>query len=142
MTNRDEGAPDSREDAAWQSIVENFGDRAELSEAELDTPEPEPEPGPVLDVPAELAPVWHDEDEHYVPPPPPPVQFTRGPRLVAWFGLFGLPAIVLILTVLHIGLPSPLGFLFVVAFVGSFGYLVATMDSGRRHDGWDDGAAL
>jgi hypothetical protein len=135
VTGRDDGAPDAHEDAAWQSIVENFGERVELGEAAS-------APEPAIEVPAELAPSWEAEEEHYVPPPAPPITAPEGIRLLAWIGLFGVPAIALICIVLNVSVPSLVDLFFVVSFVASFGYLVATMDRGRDHDGWDDGAVL
>jgi hypothetical protein len=138
----------AREDAEWRSIVDNYGDRPEF------TPKPEPKPvepppgsGPVApELPAELGPrSWEPvaEDDRYVPPPPPPIPRPRGLRLIAWLGLFGVPAVVLVCLVLNVSLPSPLGFLALVWFVGGFGYLVATMSGPKDPDGgWDDGAVV
>jgi hypothetical protein len=140
----DEGSRRAREDAEWQSIVENYGDHPEV------TP-PAPEPEPVVDpslfeMPAALGPrSWEleEEDERFVPPPPPPVPRPHGLRLAAWLGLFGVPTIVLVCIVLHVSLPSPLGFLALVWFVGGFGYLVATMNGPKDPDGgWNDGAGV
>jgi hypothetical protein len=134
-----------REDAEWRSIVDNYGDRPEFTPP---APEPEPvEPGPVeLELPAELGPrSWEPapEDDRYVPPPPPPIPRPQGLRLIAWLGLFGVPAVVLVCLVLNVSLPSPLGFLGLVWFVGGFGYLVATMSGPKDPDGgWDDGAVV
>ena len=142
----DEGARRAHEDAEWQSIVENYGDRPEVG-PEAQEPEPEPVVDPALfEMPAALGPrSWEleEEDDRYVPPPPPPVPRPHGLRLAAWLGLFGVPTVVLVCIVLKVSLPSPLGFLALVWFVGGFGYLVATMngpnDSGG---GWDDGAVV
>jgi hypothetical protein len=144
----DEGARRAREDAEWQSIVEHYGDRPEV-----DPPLTEPDPEPVVDpalfeMPAALGPrSWEspeaDEDERFVPPPAPPVPRPHGLRLAAWLGLFGVPAVVLVCIVLHVSLPSPLGFLALVWFVGGFGYLVATMNGPDDTDGgWDNGAVV
>ncbi|MBO9520759.1 MAG: hypothetical protein J7518_04400 [Nocardioidaceae bacterium] len=137
----------SREDEAWRSIVEHFGDRAELSADEIAAtappePEPEPEQAPVLEIPAELAPSY--DEEHYVPPPAPPVPVPHGARLAAWIGLFGVPAVALLTVVAGISLPSYAGLLLFCWFVAGFGYLVMTMNDrrGDRDDGWDDGAVL
>jgi len=138
----DEAARRAREDAEWRSIVDNYGDRPEVR------PEPEPEPEqPVqIGLPPELGPrSWEapEEDDRYVPPPPPPVPRPHGLRLAAWLGLFGVPTVVLVCIVLHVSLPSPLGFLALVWFVGGFGYLVATMNGPKDPDGgWDDGAVV
>ena len=139
----DEAARRAREDAEWQSIVENYGDRPEVAPP----PEPEPEPEPeriIFEVPPELGPrSWEPrpEDDRYVPPPAPPVPRPHGLRAVAWFGLFGVPTVVLVFLVLGISLPSPLGLIALIWSVGGFCYLVATMkDPGD--DGWDDGAVV
>lgn len=136
----------AREDAEWRSIVDNYGDRPEFTPPAA----PEPEPVPDLEVPIELTPVlgprsWEaePEDDHYVPPPPPPLPRPQGFRLAAWLGLFGVPTVVLVCIVLNVSLPSPLGFLALVWFVGGFGYLVATMNGPKDPDGgWDDGAVI
>jgi hypothetical protein len=141
----DEAARRAREDAEWQSIVQNYGDRPEFTPP---TPAEDPEPDPPVadELPAELGPrAWEPapEDDRYVPPPPPPLPRPRGLRLAAWLGLFGVPAVVLLCIVLNVSLPSPLGFLALVWFVGGFGYLVATMNGPRDSDGgWDDGAVV
>ena len=147
MTGHDEeGSRRAREDAEWQSIVENYGDRPDVASQQSE-PEPEPVVDPSLfEMPASLGPrSWEldDADDRFVPPPAPPVPRPHGMRLAAWLGLFGVPTIVLLCIVLHVSLPSPLGFLALVWFVGGFGYLVATMNGPKDSDGgWDDGAVV
>jgi hypothetical protein len=149
----DEADRKEREDAEWRSIVDNYGDPPEFATPPADPPAPEPEdPWPSLrsgalhEEPAELAPLsWEltPEDDRYVPPPAPPVPRPHGLRLLAWLGLFGVPTAVLLLIVLKVSLPSPLGFLALVWFVGGFGYLVATMNGPKDPDGgWDNGAVV
>ncbi|HEY0902522.1 MAG TPA: hypothetical protein VGE14_01385 [Marmoricola sp.] len=137
----------AREDAEWRAIVENYGEHPEFT-SPPESPRPEHRAhrehrDPRLQLPAELGPSWSEDDDRYVPPPPPPVPRPHGLRLVAWFGLFGVPTLVLVCIVLGFSLPSPLGLLALVWFLGGFGYLVATMsgpdDSGG---GWDDGAVV
>jgi hypothetical protein len=139
---RNEADRRAREDAEWRSIVNNYGDRPEVAAPAI----PEPEPPVEIELPAELGPrSWEPapEDDRYVPPPPPPVPRPQGLRLAAWLGLFGVPTAVLVCIVLHVSLPSPLGFLALVWFVGGFGYLVATMNGPKDPDGgWDDGAVI
>ncbi|MGY2874572.1 hypothetical protein ACVW00_001762 [Marmoricola sp. URHA0025 HA25] len=142
----DEGARRAREDAEWQSIVENYGDRPEVG-AKAPEPAPEPVVDPaIFEMPAALGPrAWEldDEDDRFVPPPAPPVPRPHGLRLAAWLGLFGVPAGVLLCIVLHVSLPSPLGFLALVWFVAGFGYLVATMNGPEDPGGgWDNGAVV
>ena len=138
----DEEARRAREDAEWRSIVDNYGDRPDFTSPA----EPEPEPSPAVEFPVELAPrSWDadEDDDRYVPPTPPPIPRPHGLRLAAWLGLFGVPTVVLVCIVLNVSLPSPLGFLALVWFVGGFGYLVATMKGPKDPGGgWDDGAVV
>ena len=141
MSSREEEARKAQEDADWQQLVDSYGDRPEF-------PEPQPFEAPALDelepepLPAELSDTYEDEDR-YVPPPPPPLPRPRGIRLAAWFGLFGVPALVLICIMVKLSLPSIVSLLFLAWFVGGFGYLVATMNGPKDSGGgWDDGAVL
>ncbi|MFL6155344.1 MAG: hypothetical protein ACJ72D_04605 [Marmoricola sp.] len=131
----------SHDDEVWKGIVESYGDRPTFPEPARD-PEPVAET-PVFEVPVELgAATWEDEG-HYVPPEPPPAPRPQGLRGAAWIGLFGVPALALLLTVLHVSLPGILVVAMLAAFVGGFGYLVATMKGPDDPDsGWDDGAVL
>lgn len=140
------------EDEAWQAIVDNYGERADLD----DVPEEEP-PAPAssvssapfggrfgnlvggIDPGEEDEPV--EEEETFRPPPPPPVPRATPDRMAAWIGVFGAPAVLLTSLILGIDLPSFLGYLLVAAFVGGFGYLVYRMPRGPR-DPWDDGAQV
>lgn len=143
MSGRDEDARRAQEDAEFLSIIESYGDRPAFPDASVpDTSAEEPEPGPLLDEPSEFNPSWNDEDG-FVPPPAPPVPRPRGIRAFAWFGIFGVPVLVLLCTVLSISLPSPATLLLLGWFVGGFGYLVATMKGPDDPDsGWDDGAVV
>jgi hypothetical protein len=88
-------------------------------------------------------PVPWDDEGHYVPPPPPPLPVLEPRRKAAWIGLFGSPLAMLLGIVFGWTYPAWISFVLVVAFVGGFGYLVATMPRGRRDD-WsgDDGAVV
>lgn len=119
------------EDDLWRSIVDNYGDRAELAD---DEPTPPAEP-PLRPEGAT------DEEERFVPPPPPPLPRPDNKRLVAWVGLFGVPALLLFCLVFGIGLPSLVSFAMVAWFVGGFTYLVLLMPKGPR-DPDDDGARI
>jgi hypothetical protein len=161
------------EEAAWLEIVAHYGDRPEMGPdlgPDADPEEPA-EPGapshPVgqaapsgslfdrayLDAQLQRAeqerddlgdgPVPWDDEGHYVPPPPPPLPVLEPRRKAAWIGLFGSPLAMLLGIVLGWTYPTWVSFVLVVAFVGGFGYLVATMPRGRRDD-WsgDDGAVV
>jgi hypothetical protein len=137
--------PDSDDDA-WRAIVENYGDRAELDD--------EPTPPAYSDAPAGADGVWEaagrtpepaaepePDEERYVPPPPPPLPHVAPDRLVAWAGVFGSPTALLAALLVGLHLPSWVGYLLVVWFVGGFVYLVAHMSREPRDPG-DDGARL
>jgi hypothetical protein len=140
VNSREEESRRAREDADWQALVDSYGDRPQFPDI-AETPPPV-DAEPEYQLPAELA-YDDDEEDRFVPPTPPPLPRPQGLRALAWFGLFGVPTLVLLLIVLKISLPSPLSLLFLVWFVGGFGYLVATMSGPKDPDaGWDDGAVL
>ena len=132
------------EDAAWRSIVENYG--PEPSEPDTAVAEPV-ETRPVLE-PVEThqdsfntEASWDDEG-HFIPPTPPPLPPLEPKRKFAWTGLFGAPTFMLIAVVLGWDLPRLLiGFL-VFWFMAGFVYLVATMPRTRGGDGPDNGAVV
>lgn len=139
MSNNEEAARRQREDADWRAIVEQYGDAPEFPEPA----KPAPEPPMVFEVPAELGFADQDDEDGFVPPPPPPLPRPRGVRLLAWVGLFGVPALVVLGLIVNVSLPSYVGLLCLAWFVGGFGYLVATMAGPKDPDsGWDDGAVL
>ena len=117
-----------------------------------DEPAPPPEPPTAERLRGLFQPTWNDpleseaswEDEgHFVPPPPPPLPRVEPHRRVAWAGLLGTPLVALLLIGAGIRLTGWMAFLLAAAFIGGFGYLVATMRSGPP-DEWsgDDGARL
>ena len=152
----------SAEDAAWQAIVENYGDRPNLEEDPPEDPTQagsgdleglaEEVPGSPRDLvapttagdgslgtgPGRPSP---DPEEHFVPPPPPPIPRAEPARLLAWIGLFGVPTFVLVALVTRLPIASWLGLLLMVWFVGGFVFLVASMRSDPRDEN-DDGAVL
>jgi hypothetical protein len=136
----DEEAPRddvSAEDAAWRSIVDNYGDRPLLEDAEVAPPTPPPvhREEPEAEPPA-------GPEDHFRPPPPPALPLPSPPRLLAWLGLFGVPTLVLVLLVAGVDLPTWMGLVLMVWFVGGFVYLVASMRPGSGDDHDDDGAVL
>ncbi len=76
-----------------------------------------------------------------MPPPPPPIPTPPRDRLVAWLGIFGSPAILLVCLVLGIVIPQLIAYVLVAGFVGGFVYLVVKMPREPRDPG-DDGAVL
>jgi len=149
--------PVSAEDGLWRAIVANYGERPEIAEPEVELPPPsahlaqfpgDPAPGdefpgdefPGDEDPGER-PVPAELEDHYVPPVPPPLPKPPPLRLLAWVGLFGVPVFVLVALMAHLALPSWVGLLLMVWFVGGFVFLVASMRPGTGED-YDDGARL
>jgi hypothetical protein len=132
----------SAEDALWRSIIDNYGDRPEIEEPEIEVP-PSPRdltaPPRAEDDATEGA--VADQEDHFVPPAPPPLPTPPPPRLLAWLGLFGVPTFVLVALVVRLPVPSWLGLILMVWFVGGFVFLVASMRPGSGED-YDDGARL
>lgn len=143
----------SSEDEAWRSIVDNYGERASLDDTSPlpapggDAPEADPEP---VDPGPEPFDPTHDEvdqwdaepEERFVPPVPPPAPRLPAPVRLAWFGVLGGPALLVLTLLVGLRLPSWIGFALVASFVGGFVYLVATMDRFGRREPWDDGSRL
>jgi hypothetical protein len=145
---RDEPGSSGHEDAAWRDIIAHYGDRAELAQEDVEAAEDRdvrrPIPRPIDDPDR-----WVRDDadrpvpdEHYVPPPPPPLPRPTGARLLAWLGLFGSPTVMLVCLLAGVAIPSWGGVLLFFAFLGGFGYLVATMRKHDDSDPWDDGAVI
>ena len=148
------------EDAAWREIVEHYGDRPSLEDS-APPEEPPAAPAHSEEPPSEdrderlrglFQPSWNDpldteatyEDEgHFVPPDPPPPPTPDPRRRVAWAGLFGSPALMLVAVVLGLTLPGWLLLFLAGSFAGGFIYLVATMPNRRPGDGpGGDGAVV
>ena len=170
--------PALSEDALWELIVANYGDRPDMFADNSGEPTadgavagepatdagaaPVVEPGPVVepvetrsvfdrtyvdsqrvDGSAELdTPATCDDEGHFVPPPPPPLPVPEPRRRLAWAGLFGAPLLMVLAVVFGWTYPTWVLGLLVVAFVGGFVYLVATMT--RSGGDWpgDDGAVV
>jgi hypothetical protein len=124
------------DDATWREIVDNYGDRPVVP--------PEP-PAPVDNVVPEPVPPEPFQlelfDDAFVPPPLPPPPVIAPERRLAWVGLVAAPLLLVLCAVIAFPLPSVLTGGLVLAFLGSFGYLVATMSQEPR-DPDDDGARL
>ena len=140
------------DDEAWRSIVENFGERADLDDEpdSSSTASAEPPTGqdpygwavaPEPDEPAEPTPAYVEDEDTYVPPEPPPLPVPEPDRGIAWAGVVGAPLLLLVSLLFSIGLPSWVGYLMVAWFVGGFCYLVARMPKEPR-DPWDDGSRV
>ncbi len=130
-----------RDEDAWRTIVENYGERAQVDDLVLPPVEEPPaayDPS-LAEVDEAPADTW--EPERFVPPVPPPGPGLEFPRHLPWLAVFGIPVVLLVALMSGIYLPSWLGYLLVAGFVGSFVYLVVTMNRAGR-DPFDDGARL
>jgi hypothetical protein len=127
------------DEVAWREIVDHYGeppDVVELAEltTPLEAPEHEAEPLP------EAAPFRLElEDETFTPPPLPPPAVISPERRAAWIGLVLSPVLLVLINLWDYALPGILSFGLVIAFLASFGYLVATM---TPRDPDDDGARV
>ena len=135
--------------AGWEPAPSDpAADVSPTPEEPADPPEPPPAERlrglfqPSWSDPLETEASWEDEG-HFVPPPPPPLPKLDPQRRLAWAGLLGTPLVALLLIGAGIRMTGWMAFLLAVAFIGGFGYLVATMRSGPP-DEWsgDDGARL
>jgi hypothetical protein len=157
------GTPDGRtepelpfdEEAAWRSIVENYGERPQLGETA--TADPAPVVAEQVEVErdvfdrsyldaldaslAEERRERREREEHFVPPEPPPVPRGTPARRLAWLALFGAPLVMLVAVAFGLEYPIWVTIGLVVGFIGGFVFLVATMP---RDDGdhWGDGAVV
>jgi hypothetical protein len=142
VTGRDE-EPGERaraeaDEQAWRAIVDHYGERPDVVElAELTTPLEHPD--------SESTDSAHEpfrfelDDETFTPPPLPPPAVVSPERRAAWIGLVLSPILLILINVVDYALPGILSFGLVVAFLASFGYLVATM---TPRDPDDDGARV
>jgi hypothetical protein len=140
------------EELAWREIVDHYGEGPDVSElTDLTPPVDQPVEQPV-DHPLEyrvVRPIFDAEDadvfrddlgeEPFTPPPLPPPPVISPERRLAWVGLVASPILLVLINLLDYALPGILTFGLVVAFIASFGYLVATMEP---RDPDDDGARV
>lgn len=134
---RGDGA--SSEEALWQSIVENYGDRAELSPEE--TAELEEKRAAARSAAEDAREARQVGDERFVPPIPPPLPKADPPVLLAWAGVLVAPLALMVVVIFSLPLPAFFGALLVLWFLGGFAYLVSAMPNEPR-DPWDDGAQV
>ncbi|NPC95437.1 hypothetical protein [Nocardioides sp. zg-DK7169] len=126
------------DDEVWRGIVENYGERPQLDDAPAPVEPAEPEPEPFAAYVVDPDP---EPEEGFVPPTPPPLPRPTRDRFVAWAGVFGSPAILLLCLLFGVSLPGIVSYLLVSGFVGGFVYLVWRMPREPR-DPWDDGARV
>jgi hypothetical protein len=133
------------EERAWREIVDHYGERPDVEE--LGDPAADNDPRSARSVEFRVSfPVlnsnedWDDEDdEPFVPPPLPPPAVISPERRLAWVGLVASPLLMIVFQLIAYPLPGIIDFGLLIAFLASFGYLVATM-SPRDPD--DDGARV
>src|SRR3954467_13017989 len=139
----DERARAAAKELAWREIIDHYGEVADPpSDGDVqDEPAPPGEPDPeqpVADAPPEPFQL-ELYDEEFTPPPLPPPPHVTPERRLAWVGLVVSPVLLVLLNVIDYSLPGILTAGLVVAFIASFGYLVATM---APRDPDDDGARV
>lgn len=115
-------------------------------------PLPSPEPDSLADPPAPASPRRRrsdqdlsaqqprmtDDEDLFVPDPPPPLPKVAAHKQLAWVGLIGGPALLLLAALLQLTLPGWVTVPAVAGFIGGFITLVATMED--RNDGdWSSG---
>ena len=131
------------EDEAWRSIVDNYGERAALDEPAPQPADPPEQPSPAAETPDPADPdAWDEPEERFVPPVPPRAPRQPLPRRLAWLAVLGSPLALVVALLASVAIPGLVGYALVAAFVGGFGYLVATMERAASRDPWDDGAQL
>ncbi len=123
------------DDETWRAIVDNYGERAEVDEP------PAPQFTTSFEVALPPARPAVEPEERFVPPDPGPLPPLRLPEHLPWLGVLGIPVVLLVALLGGVSVPSWLGYLMVLGFIGSFVYLVLTMKRGGR-DPWDDGARV
>jgi hypothetical protein len=121
------------DEATWREIVDNYGEQPVVPAEPVEYVVPDP----VQPEPFQLG----LYDDAFVPPPLPPPPVIAPERRLAWVGLVTAPLLLVVCTVIAFRLPSVVTGGLVLAFLGSFGYLVATMSQEPR-DPDDDGARL
>lgn len=131
------------QDSAWQKIVDNYGERAELEAVDVSAVEPAPEPAvdEEPDEHHELSSLFDDSVEGFVPDSLPPIPMPPPDRFLAWLGVFGSPTVLLVFLVLGLDMPSLVSWILIGGFVLGFCYLVFKMPRSPR-DPWDDGAVV
>ena len=127
------------EDDAWRSIVDNYGERAQLDDDHVgDAP-----PAPAAPADPTPPPGGREEpEERFVPPTPPPAPRLPMPKRLAWLAVLGSPALLVLALLVSYDVPTLVGYGLVAAFVGGFAYLVATMQRADERNPWDDGAQI
>ena len=138
------GEEDEGTEQEWRSIVENYGDRAEIE----DEPPAEETPrvgsvfdGPVFNPSYDEVARSLEAEQGFVAPDPGWQPLPAGPRLAAWIGLLAGPVFLLFAAVLHVSIPGILVAVLVAGFVGGFGFLVWQMPREPREP-WDDGSRI
>lgn len=98
---------------------------------DLSFPEPQQKPAP-------------EEEPFYRHVQPHPVRHTQLSHLLAWLGVIGGPASIMVASLLHVILPRPVLLGIALLFVASAVFLIAQLpDRGPAEPDWpDDGAQL
>ena len=132
------------EDARWDDIVANYGDRPTVEDA-WTRPEPAPAPRPPQQdtrAPVRTEPEWWErEPEPFVPPTPPPIPRTSPVRTASWVFVIGGPLVLVALAIFRVALPTSGVLIAIAATLASFGHLLWTASPAPREP-WDDGSQV
>jgi hypothetical protein len=122
------------------SVLEDGGDALPPLEEQ---PERAPLSSRLIRRAPDAVPPPEDPTEHFVPPEPPPLPESDRVTRLAWAGLLGGPAIIVLAALLGIAIEGWVVVAALGAFLGGFATLVMRMADRRSDDdGWDDGAVL
>jgi hypothetical protein len=83
-----------------------------------------------------------DDADRFIPPPPPPLPKLEPYQQLAWVGLVGGPVLLLVSVLFSIALPVWMSMATVIAFIGGFVTLVATMEDRIDPDDDSDNGAV
>ncbi|HNO40123.1 MAG TPA: hypothetical protein PKL71_06875, partial [Marmoricola sp.] len=99
--NRDQPDPERSINQVWQEIIDNYGERVEITQPPVQprTADSEPHsPEPIV----ETDPLG----EVFIPPRPGPQALPEPRRRIAWFGVFGVPLLLLVSLLASVQLPD------------------------------------
>lgn len=141
------------EDAKWQAIIANYGERPKLPPEETETAAPPRrslreifegfDPLSINQAPTDSGSDPWVDDGRFIPPPPPPVPRPRGWRAVAWAGVLGVPVALVVIALFQIPLPTWFPVAAIIWFIASFAYLISQRKGPQDPSlDWDDGAVL
>ncbi len=145
---RGQDLPELDYDAAFAALVARFGEAPDVDlPAETPVDRAPPDTGSTSGTGStdgtSGTESWYppELDEHFEPPEPPPIPRGDLVSRLAWSGVLGGPAVLLVAAVVNGALPSWMVLGALLSFVAGFVALVARMPAERPDDG-DNGAVV